>query len=475
MKIFKIKIISFILLFPLCNGYSQWTQNIRLTYDTNESVTSYNNARCIAASGNTIHVVWMDNRVSYNDIFYKRSTDCGNTWESDFRITNNPWSTYPCIAVSGLNVYTSWNYGGEIYLRISSDGGINWGDNIRVTNFTQPSSYSSIAVSGTFIHVTWIDFRNQHEEIFYKHSSDNGLTWGPDISLSYNFLNYTWYSSVASSDSIVHVVWGYNNSGGRIFYNRSSDRGFNWSNAIMLKSTQSSFPSVSSSGPYVHAVWEDWRDGNVEIYYKRSTNAGLSWETDVRLTNDTSWSEYPNVTASGSAVHVVWYDRRNGNYEVYYRCSKDNGASWEPEVRLTNDVHSSRCPSVAACGPAVHVVWTDDRDGNNEIYYTQNPTGNTVSLKNTNTALPQYFSLSHNYPNPFNPKSNIKFQIAKLSSVKLIVFDVLGREISTLVNEKLTPGTYQVEWDGSNYPSGMYFYKLITENYTETRKMVLVK
>ena len=243
----------------------------------------------------------------------------------------------------------------------------------------------------------------------------------------------------------------------------------------MLKSTQSSFPSVSSSGPYVHAVWEDWRDGNVEIYYKRSTNAGLSWETDVRLTNDTSWSEYPNVTASGSAVHVVWYDRRNGNYEVYYRCSKDNGASWEPEVRLTNDVHSSRCPSVAACGPAVHVVWTDNRDGNNEIYYTRNPTGNTVSLKKTNTALPQYFSLSHNYPNPFNPKSNIKFQIAKLSSVKLIVFDVLGREISTLVNEKLTPGTYQVEWDGSNYPSGMYFYKLITENYTETRKMVLVK
>jgi hypothetical protein len=172
---------------------------------------------------------------------------------------------------------------------------------------------------------------------------------------------------------------------------------------------------------------------------------------------------------------VVWYDRRDGNYEIYYKCSKNNGANWEPEVRLTNNVHNSKYPSVAACDSAVHVIWSDDRDGNNEIYYTQNPTGNLVTLKNINTAVPKYFTLSQNYPNPFNPKSNIKFQIAKSGDVKLVIFNVLGREITTLVNEALQPGTYEVEWDGSNYPSGVYFYKLNTTDYAETRKMVLIK
>lgn len=89
--------------------------------------------------------------------------------------------------------------------------------------------------------------------------------------------------------------------------------------------------------------------------------------------------------------------------------------------------------------------------------------------------IPESYSLSQNYPNPFNPATNIKFQTAKLGEVKLIILDVLGRENATLVDQQLQPGTYEAEWDGTNYSSGVYFYKLITPEYTETRKMVLVK
>jgi Secretion system C-terminal sorting domain len=102
-------------------------------------------------------------------------------------------------------------------------------------------------------------------------------------------------------------------------------------------------------------------------------------------------------------------------------------------------------------------------------------TSTIVSIRQISSEIPNKFSLSQNYPNPFNPKSNIKFQIAKTGYVKLVVSDALGKEVTALVNEKLNPGTYEVEWDGTNYPSGVYFYKLITENYSETRKMVLVK
>ena len=69
----------------------------------------------------------------------------------------------------------------------------------------------------------------------------------------------------------------------------------------------------------------------------------------------------------------------------------------------------------------------------------------------------------------------IKIQIAKLSAVKLIVFDVLGRELETLVNEPLNAGTYEVDFDGANYSSGVYYYKLSADDYSETKKMVLIK
>lgn len=85
------------------------------------------------------------------------------------------------------------------------------------------------------------------------------------------------------------------------------------------------------------------------------------------------------------------------------------------------------------------------------------------------------YKLHHNYPNPFNPNTKIRFDISKLSSVKLIVYNILGEEITTLVNEKLNAGSYTVNWDGSGYPSGVYFYKLIAGDFTDTKKMLLVR
>jgi hypothetical protein len=101
--------------------------------------------------------------------------------------------------------------------------------------------------------------------------------------------------------------------------------------------------------------------------------------------------------------------------------------------------------------------------------------GQISAISSQKGSIPYKFTLSQNYPNPFNPKSNIKFQIAKSGYVKLVVSDALGKEVSVLVNEQLQPGTYEVEWDGTYFPSGVYFYKLIAAGYTETRKMVLVK
>ncbi len=106
-----------------------------------------------------------------------------------------------------------------------------------------------------------------------------------------------------------------------------------------------------------------------------------------------------------------------------------------------------------------------------------------IGIRKLNKNFPSVFKLYQNYPNPFNPTTKIKFEIPSLPlmkgaggmNVRLIIYDLLGREVATLVNEQLKPGTYEVEWNGSNYASGVYFYKLIAGDFTETKKMVLMK
>jgi hypothetical protein len=111
------------------------------------------------------------------------------------------------------------------------------------------------------------------------------------------------------------------------------------------------------------------------------------------------------------------------------------------------------------------------------IKYSQ-PTG----IEPLTNEIPNVFKLYQNYPNPFNSKSKIKFQIAKLSSVKILIYDILGREINTLLDQELKPGTYDVNWDAANYPSGVYLYRLVAMpdgrqagNFIQTNKMMVIK
>jgi hypothetical protein len=100
---------------------------------------------------------------------------------------------------------------------------------------------------------------------------------------------------------------------------------------------------------------------------------------------------------------------------------------------------------------------------------------NTVLSVDKISELPTGYSLDQNYPNPFNPSTRIQFSINNTESVSLKVFDVLGNEVATLVNEELTPGIYQYDFDASNLSSGVYYYKLQAGSFTETKKMILVR
>jgi photosystem II stability/assembly factor-like uncharacterized protein len=100
---------------------------------------------------------------------------------------------------------------------------------------------------------------------------------------------------------------------------------------------------------------------------------------------------------------------------------------------------------------------------------------NTVSAKNLSEIIPDKFELHQNYPNPFNPSTIIRFGIVKQTNAKIMIYDVLGRQIAILVNESFKPGTYEVVWNASNYSSGIYYYIMQTEDFREVKRMVLIK
>lgn len=101
--------------------------------------------------------------------------------------------------------------------------------------------------------------------------------------------------------------------------------------------------------------------------------------------------------------------------------------------------------------------------------------GGTIGVSGIGEILPGNFSLSQNYPNPFNPSTTIKFEVPKSAFVSIIVYDLLGREVKRLVNENRNAGTYEVNFDGSNLTSGIYFYKMTAGDFSETKKLMLVK
>jgi hypothetical protein len=101
---------------------------------------------------------------------------------------------------------------------------------------------------------------------------------------------------------------------------------------------------------------------------------------------------------------------------------------------------------------------------------------NIVGVSNNQNLEPYIFALNQNYPNPFNPTTLINYSIAKQSLVSLRVFDILGREVAALVNNELRQqGDYEVTFNGENLPSGIYYYKLTAGDYTDVRKMILMK
>jgi hypothetical protein len=457
----NIAVFIFSTFFIVISGHAQWQPDMRLTNDPGSSYLAFNNARGIATEGNFIHVVWYDDRDTNTEIYYKRSTDGGTTWSADARLTNtSALSVNPSVAVLGSNVHIVWQEGqyGGIYYKQSTDNGLTWGSNILLSNNSTPSSFPCLAVSLTALHVVWSDPRTGDMEIYYKRSTNGGLNWESDVRLT-NDPAVSTNASVAVSGAVVHVVWSDERTGTpQIFYKRSTDDGVTWESDVQLTNNpgfSSSYPCISVSDSTVHVVWYDNRDGNYEIYYERSSDAGTSWGAEQRLTQNSALSYNPSVSASDSNVSILWVDNRDGNRELYYKHSRDSGLSWSDDTRLTNDPFDSYFASVSELGSVVNVAWVDTRDGNAEIYFKQNPNVNyppPAAPFNLTALAVSTSRINLNWTDTSSVEEGFKIERSTNPAVFWKLIDSLGANITSYADTGLDPGT-------------IYYYRLYAFNF----------
>jgi hypothetical protein len=231
------------------------------------------------------------------------------------------------------------------------------------------------------------------------------------------------------------------------------------------------YPNISSSDLAVAAIWSDTRDRNEEVYYAVSTDGGLTWGANTRLTSSAGASTYPSVYVSGSLVHAAWREYIEGKLRIYYNRSGNTGASWDGEVLISDGSVDATTPSAVAAGEAVHVVWNDLRDVAGEVYYRRNITGNILGMESTDGSR---LNLSVR-PNPCSGPAKVTWENREPMHQRLSLYDTRGILIAVLADGVLDAGRNEAVLDCAGLPAGLYALRLESGGTTELCKFVKMK
>lgn len=334
----------------------------------------------LAASGANVAMVWQDDSSGNNDIFFRYSSDGGATWPSAIRLTANAGnSENPAVAVSGALVYVAWEDdtpgNREIYFRTSADSGATWQAGKRITYNPEYSASPAIAADGATVYLVWEEGPATNRDIYFRASVDGGSTWQAAKKIA-DTPGASLYPVMAVNNAYIYLAWCDSTPGNEeICFRRSANRGSTWQSAQRLTFTSgsSSAPAMAVKNANVYLAWHDDTPGNEEVYFRRSDDRGVTWQTVKRLTNDAGISADAAVAVAGANVYVAWEDDTPGNYELYFRMSADGGATWEGAERLTNNAATSGLPDLGANGTTAFVAYCDDTPGNIEIYFKHAP------------------------------------------------------------------------------------------------------
>ena len=443
-------------------------------------------------------------------IKFSKSENEGITWSSSITISdvsgncidsdNTTEGAVPCVSPDG-EIYVSWAGPLGLVFDKSTDGGETWGSDIFVSDmpggwdFDVPGIYrcngmpitmcdiSNSPDRGT-IYIVWADQRNgtTNTDIFLSKSTDKGNTWSIPVKVNNDATARHQFFVWSTIDQSTGHLWF-------VFYDRRNTTG-----------------------------------SETDVYAAKSTDGGVTFdnfkisETPFTPTSGVFFGDYTNIAAFNGKIYPIWMRLHNGQLSIWTTIIEDDPVP----VELSNF-------SVSINRNNVELTWETSSETNNHGFIIERRRVNSnsdskwmeigfVQGRGTSTEINKYrlvdsptlngvynyrlkqvdfngsfeyskevevsvmviedFALMQNYPNPFNPSTVIKYQVAEGSHTTLKVYDVLGREVTTLVNEEQTAGEYEVEFLISkdlSLSSGFYFYQIRAGNFIQTRKMIYLK
>jgi len=407
-----------------------------------------------------------------------RTDNAGLNWA---RLTNSMNPYMPLKSIEFLNNNTAllggWGTTNDYIIWKTTDSGINWTGIVPYDYQTStgviydidfPSNSTGYAVGG-----------GGSKGYVYK-STNSGNNWIKLDSMGTGSNHAVYFTS-----DVTGYVLGFS---GEIF--RTSNGGTNWTTfnsgvSFRLYSIHfvNSFTGYACGGDAVQKLLKTTDSGISWNQIYSTTGSSFSYITFINLNTGYLCSKgILKTTDEGN----TWIQKTPGQLLNFHKAifpsdsvgyayasfgrlfkSTDSGESWG-ELFVPTDYHFA------------DMNFLDNNTGyligdQGMILKTTNGGGNFVGIIAHNGEIPVSYSLSQNYPNPFNPVTKIRYEIPKSAFVILKIYNVLGMEVTALVNENKQTGSYEVEWDASNFPSGVYFYELTAGKFKQSKKMLMVK
>jgi len=373
--------------------------------------------------------------------------------------------------------------------RYSSDGtglGTNFKVNDSTGNTTVYSGHPSIAAdgSGNFI-ITWKDERSDDGDIYAQRYSMDGTALGSNFKVNDDTANLAQYRPSISADDGGNfiITWSDNRNGiSDIYAQRYYSDGTAQGNNFKVNDDQSTSGwgatiSADDGENFIITWYAPW-----DIYAQRYSMDGTALGSNFNVNDDqgSAWHERPSISvdSTGNFIITWWMDEHNDNYEIYAQRYLSDGTAVDSNFRVNNIGDGlQRYPNVKLWNNRIYSTWEDNRvDGAVFDIWANVLDWNVVGISNNE----QYqalstFVLHPNYPNPFNPFTTIEFTLPNSEIVTIDVYNIGGQKIQTLLRKKMPAGKHKVEFNGQNFPSGVYLYRIEAGEWTDVKKMILLK
>ncbi|NUN08481.1 MAG: exo-alpha-sialidase [Ignavibacteriaceae bacterium] len=387
----------------------------------------------------------------------------------------------------------------EIIFQHSSDNGLTWSAMSGVTGMSSQSSYPKLASSSQYVWMLYEQLVSGIPEIYYIRSSNHGTDWTSPVNLSNTPLATSYGAQITYSYGHLYCTWieSPQPATSDIYFSGSSDNGATWSQPVNITNNgryKRSIDLLDHGNSGIFIAWDEMNEALAfDVFLAKSFDTGNTWSEPVNVTNTSGDSRTPSLDLFGEHLYLVWSDNtlsppQSPVPDIFFKRSTDHGLTWRDSVNISGNEGESHWPSICVniYGPLpapwidICVVWFDNQTNVNELYVR----------KGKHDAFPQSADKERKksdapvlaiFPNPVKGKVEFRYEISSdiytrsSQQVKILIYNSLGEAVAEVVNEEKSPGAYSVNADILPYPAGVYYCILTYGTKRESSKFVIMK